>query len=329
MTYTENYKLKLPEGEEVYNVEVFNDNTTAIDSLIETMNEKIATMQENFQDGVDSTYRAISSKGSTPSEKTLAAIAKAIEKAECVKFPPQAMLWNMSMNSNGFTQCNYTGLMYNSLSRRTGHYYPQGVITPTDVSGNILCPLANGYEDYKLSVRIQLDNADPLNVYDTFFSTSSITSVNGYPYLYSNPNDVFFFPYITIQAQSPSAYVITYNVRLFTRDFDDVTNQSFYRTATTQGTITVSNHATYIIEFKRDVNDYSVRVYNGDGTYLLNQKVVELEWNTLTNPISFIPKNLCVGFCNYTIDLRNTYIKVGTKIVWGHDAFDMDHTRLQ
>lgn len=72
MQKTEHYELNLPEGDDYYNVEDFNENAEKLDEII-------FEMKQTFQGGVDAIYGACVDKGSTPASHALVDVVTAIE----------------------------------------------------------------------------------------------------------------------------------------------------------------------------------------------------------------------------------------------------------
>ena len=72
MQKTEHLELNLPDGDDYYNVEDFNENAEKID-------EVIYEMKQTFQAGVDAIYGACVDKGSTPASHALVDVVTAIE----------------------------------------------------------------------------------------------------------------------------------------------------------------------------------------------------------------------------------------------------------
>lgn len=82
MDRTEHYNLNLPEGEDRYDVNDFNQNTIELDDLIYDISEDILDMKATFRDGVDSVYDACVDKGSTPASHALVDVVDAIYAIE-------------------------------------------------------------------------------------------------------------------------------------------------------------------------------------------------------------------------------------------------------
>lgn len=82
MENTEHYNLNLPDGEDIYNINDFNQNTEKIDDLIYDINEDIADMKVTFRAGVDACYDACVTKGSTPDSHALSDVVDAIYAIE-------------------------------------------------------------------------------------------------------------------------------------------------------------------------------------------------------------------------------------------------------
>ena len=78
MENTEHYNLNLPDGEDIYNINDFNQNTEKIDDLIYDINEDIADMKVTFRAGVDACYDACVTKGSTPESHALSDVVQGI-----------------------------------------------------------------------------------------------------------------------------------------------------------------------------------------------------------------------------------------------------------
>lgn len=78
MENTEHYNLNLPDGEDIYNINDFNQNTEKIDDLIYDIEEDIADMKVTFRAGVDACYDACVTKGSTPDSHALSDVVQGI-----------------------------------------------------------------------------------------------------------------------------------------------------------------------------------------------------------------------------------------------------------
>lgn len=78
MENTEHYNLNLPDGEDIYNINDFNQNTEKLDDLIYDINEDIADMKVTFRAGVDACYNACVTKGSTPDSHALSDVVQGI-----------------------------------------------------------------------------------------------------------------------------------------------------------------------------------------------------------------------------------------------------------
>ncbi len=102
MQKTEHLELNLPDGDDYYNVEDFNENAEKID-------EVIYEMKQTFQAGVDACYEACETKGSTPASHALSDVVQGILDIEtgggtgdpvCV-FPQEDLkLWQCSSSSD-------------------------------------------------------------------------------------------------------------------------------------------------------------------------------------------------------------------------------------
>lgn len=71
MQKTEHYELNLPDGDDYYNVEDFNENAEKLDEII-------FEMKQTFQGGVDACYNACVTKGSTPASHALGDVVQGI-----------------------------------------------------------------------------------------------------------------------------------------------------------------------------------------------------------------------------------------------------------
>ena len=75
MQKTEHYELNLPEGDDYYNIEDFNENTEKLDEII-------FEMKQTSQGGVDACYNACVDKGSTLDSHALVDVVDAIYAIE-------------------------------------------------------------------------------------------------------------------------------------------------------------------------------------------------------------------------------------------------------
>ena len=109
MQKTEYLELNLPEGDDYYNVEDFNENAQKIDQTIHEM-------KESFQTGVEACYNACVTKGSTPASYALGDVVQGIlnisgGSGEACTIIPQEML-----GRNLFPQGYYSYTEYLPLS---------------------------------------------------------------------------------------------------------------------------------------------------------------------------------------------------------------------
>lgn len=85
MRKTPNYNMNLPDGEDYYNIEQFNENATITDTTMHNLQASIAanaseiqTMKQTFQAGVEACYDACVTKGSTPASYALSDVVEGI-----------------------------------------------------------------------------------------------------------------------------------------------------------------------------------------------------------------------------------------------------------
>ena len=71
MEQTEHFQLNLPDGEDIYNINDFNENTEKLDDIL-------YEMKETFQGGVEACYNACVTKGSTPASYALGDVVQGI-----------------------------------------------------------------------------------------------------------------------------------------------------------------------------------------------------------------------------------------------------------
>lgn len=78
MENTEHYNLNLPEGDDIYNVRDFNQNSEILDEVIYDMEDEIREMKRSFRAGVDACYDACEVKGSRPASHALDDVVQGI-----------------------------------------------------------------------------------------------------------------------------------------------------------------------------------------------------------------------------------------------------------
>ena len=334
MKHTENFKLRLPDEEDIYNVEDFNFNTETIDEEIGNLNTDIKAMKENFQAGVESTYEATKRKGSTPAEKTLAAIADAIMNIKPLKEISPIYMHNCDINKN-FIQCidekdneyiiseqvksdDYTG--------DTG-YFPTNCFCYLDDDGHFIHPYKNSYyTNFRYTIRIQV----PSDLIERDFP--SLSTNYDYDISYTG---YYLLPDINFVKDKAG----NLKLRIYFDIYADYTSSAgdylFYKLG--ENTYTIGDHAgvldthinyhnynIYTIDVQRFNDQCEISLYNEDLT-LLERKVYHYDFKSTTRDVEGICASAYPIYeVNHSyIDIYNTFLTTEDSYIYGEDNLEI------
>lgn len=350
MTYTDNLKLKLPEEDDLYNVEDFNENAITIDTQIANLEQVIKVLQTNFQDGVDRAYVECVVKGSTPYNRTLASIADAILRIPSLRFP-EFYSGRSTIGEDGHISNNDYG---RTDSHKVGSELKMRDFLFTPKLGDVLFfnPLGNIGNDYLISIRFHVVITDYFPItqdYDTYnVSTWLLSDFADVRYndevpdgFEDNEEDTSYTgrhsanPTITVShtEQNPENYRINCKGYFFS-DADHSALVNY----TMQYSLRIGTEYIYTVEHTD--NKVILTLYD-DNFSIIERKVIEPEYEEDdyidSNPLPFIfgtklfgmgrRKNSEVdsevGSDLYVhVDLKNTYWTVNNAKVWGEDTLE-------
>lgn len=321
MQYTDNYKLRLPDEEDIYNVEDFNFNTEKVDEEFGNISKDIKDMKETFQGGVESTYSAVSSKGSTPTGKTLAEIADAILQIKMIKELPLMKLLNCSYSNN------YMGKGFFNIEPYTYEYEDSG-FGYVDASNSEINPYEHNYiSTFRSTIRLKITQEDyNYLVNNTTISYYSINDGNYVNVLESNTDAL---PDILVIKDKSSKL----KFRIFFDAYKEE-NDSWYRYSIGNPTYEKydragcfdtyiqcsGNYVIYCIDIQKFYDRCEISLYNE--TYELLERRVYVYEDWLHSSIYYDNAHSFYTTLGTNIDIHNTFFYINNKILYGRDQLD-------